>query len=107
LDIGSGLSRAYGVAISGDDVYAAGYKLNAQGKSVATLWKNGAAQELSDGRYASSVFVFENDVYVAGYEDQRTWVQAIVWKNGAVHQRLTGGEKNSFTTASSIFVTEP
>ncbi|MDR1841335.1 MAG: hypothetical protein LBQ86_05360 [Holophagales bacterium] len=53
-------SNAAGVFVSGDDVYVAGYEKNAQGKSIAALWKNGVAQSLSDGSndaVANSVFV--------------------------------------------------
>jgi hypothetical protein len=57
-----GAAYATGRAGSGGvpDVYVAGREDNAQGISVATLWKNGEAQRLSDGRmpaYANSVFV--------------------------------------------------
>jgi hypothetical protein len=93
------------------DVYVAGSKRNAQGNGVATLWKNGAAQRLSDGgSYAEavSVFVSGKDVYVAGYDKDVYSAEtgigagkgvAMLWKNG-VAQRL--GEVGS--KAKSVFV---
>ena len=85
---------------SADDVYVAGYVLNKQGISVATLWKNGKAQSLTDGTlsaYAYSVFVSDGDVYVAGDDG----VAATVWKNG-VAQRLSDGTRTA--RAHSVFV---
>ena len=87
------------------DMYAAGYGDDAEEKSVATFWKNGALQRLSDGKIgavASSVFVIGTDVYVAGteYNVEGNGV-ATFWKNG-VPQRLSDGKIGA--VASSVFV---
>jgi len=80
------------------DVYVAGQEYNEQGISVAKLWKNGIEQNLSDGKIegsANSVFVYNEDVYVAGYLGD----DAVLWKNG-ITQRLGIG------SALSVFVSE-
>ena len=74
-------------------VYVAGYVKGEFGKSVATLWKNGVPQSLTDGKYnagANSVCVSGNDVYVVGYERNATVSVAKLWKNG-IAQNLTDG----------------
>jgi len=71
---------------NGADVYVAGNGY-VNGKSTAVLWHNGVVQNLSDDQYdagASSVFVHNNDVYVAGYEKNSGGKEiAKYWKNGA------------------------
>jgi hypothetical protein len=82
--------------------------------TVAKLWKNGVAQNLTDGTrsaYAHSVYVSGNDVYVAGYEMNKNYCKAYeeykefsiatLWKNGMA-QRLTDGTKNS--KAYSVYI---
>jgi len=97
------------VLTSGPDVYVVGHEKNDQGKKVATLWKNGKAQHLSDGKTnasANSVFVSGKDVYVAGYVDHESgyYCRATLWKNGVLQQlgRLTNSELNS--RANSVYV---
>ncbi|MEL7268494.1 MAG: IPT/TIG domain-containing protein [Bacteroidota bacterium] len=63
------------------DIYVAGRIQNQEGIRVACYWKNGEIVYLTDGSndaYAYDVFIFENDVYVAGFTDN----QAVIWKNG-------------------------
>ncbi|MCL2764936.1 MAG: hypothetical protein FWD40_06615 [Treponema sp.] len=58
------------VFVSGSDVYMAGHISNDQHIEVAALWKNGIAQNLTDGTRnakAQSVFVYGGNVYAAGY----------------------------------------
>jgi len=108
--------EATSVFVSGRDMYVAGYDYvdytNIYGThsvSVAKLWKNGVAQNLSNGNEngfnarANSVYVAGRDIYVAGYEDSgalRKYV-AKLWKNG-VAQNLTDG--NSYAVAMCVFV---
>jgi hypothetical protein len=84
-----------------DDVYVVGYNNNNYPTpSVARLWINGVAQDLTDGTKpaeAYSVYVSGNDVYVAGYEGN----VAMLWKNG-VAQDLTDGTKPA--TANAVYV---
>ena len=85
----SGYGCVRSIFVSGNDVYAAGWENNAEGVRVARLWKNGAGQNLGDGKYesqANSVFVSGNDVYVAGWERGAQGVTvARFWKNGAAN----------------------
>ncbi|MDR1552039.1 MAG: hypothetical protein LBS69_01065 [Prevotellaceae bacterium] len=92
-------------AANTNDVYVVGYEMNKQYKTVAKLWHNGEAQNLSDGTtnmQSNSTFVSGNDVYVVGYENNDYGVQiAKLWKNGVV-QNLTNGTNSAY--ASSVFV---
>lgn len=85
-------------------MYVAGVEYNGT-TNVAKLWKNGVAQNLTDGTmyaYAYSVFVEGNDVYVAGFEDNSSNVYvAKVWKNGTA-QDLTNG--TNYAIARSVYV---
>jgi hypothetical protein len=66
------------------------------GKIVAKIWKNGVATNLSDasdGFYAFSVYVFNNDVYVAGGNSTGT---GIVWKNGQILYTTPGMIRSVF-----------
>jgi len=107
------------------DVYVAGYEANGQEynvneyrvehRYVAMLWKNGAAKNLTDGKYdasAESIYVSGNDVYVVGYEASgqkyTTWYGTVenrfvakLWKNGEA-QNLTDGTRDAY--ARSVFV---
>jgi hypothetical protein len=65
------------------DVYTVGYEID-DGQNKLVLWKNDQQQILENNvvlnnSSAASVFVNGNDVYVAGYVNER----AVLWKNGA------------------------
>ena len=85
------------------DVYIAG-----SDGHIATIWKNGVMQYLTDGNsetFATALYVSGNDVYVAGdKKSTRNGARiAVVWKNG-VEQNLTDGNYPSY--AVSVFVVE-
>jgi len=79
-------AKLYAIAISGADVYIAGYQINDQGEYVATCWKNGKAKALTDGKKsaeANAIAISGNDVYVAGFKiDAEGKEVAMYWKNG-------------------------
>ena len=87
------------------DVYIVGWKLNEQGIMVATLWKNGKEQDLSDGTYEAnslSVYISESNLYVAGSEkNSHGYLVATLWKNG-VAQNLTDNTRSTF--ANCVYV---
>jgi len=98
------------VFVFGSDVYVAGvaYGTGPTGQifRIPMLWKNYITQMPIGGRSegeASSVFVSDGDVYVAGYEksDDGQNNIAVLWKNGSP-QYLSDGTRNA--NASSVFV---
>jgi hypothetical protein len=102
LTDGSKSAECSSVFIDANDVYVVGYESKdksdyfAGGSIVAKFWKNGIEQSLSDGTdkaWARSVYVLNNDVYVAGFDGH----DAILWKNG-VAQKISKG------TAECVFV---
>ena len=93
------------VHVSNEDVYIAGYESLypvLSGKRVAKLWKNGEVQNLKVGSEkagANSVFVFDGDVYVLGWDGSKSQL----WKNGEV-QNFFKGER--YSEASSVYVSD-
>ena len=88
------------------DVYVAGED-TIDYHPVATLWKNGVKQILSD-KYSSakSVFVSGNDVYVAGTVSGDSGDRATLWKNG-VSQTLNANLSNAYSvyvSGSDVYV---
>jgi hypothetical protein len=78
-------------------VYVIGNTVN---NPSVKLWKNNVVQNLTDGTHeakANSVYVLNNDVYVAGREEN----VAVVWKNG-VSKNLSDETNNA--EATSVFV---
>jgi hypothetical protein len=77
-------------------------------KSVVKIWKNGVADNLTDGTkqaVGNSVFVNNGDIYVAGYENDGTTCTARVWKNKtgtSLASGLYAGMR--MVAASSVFV---
>ncbi|RYG15828.1 MAG: hypothetical protein EOO07_14545 [Chitinophagaceae bacterium] len=96
-------AEAFAVFVKGTDVYACGYEING-GKSIAKLWKNGVATNLSDGtkdEVCKKVFAIDNDVYIAGYDNNGTTSKAKIWKNG-VASVLTDATK--YAELNAVFV---
>jgi len=87
------------------NIFVVGYEKNSRGKSVATLWKNGKPQRLSDGltdASATSIFVSGGDVYVAGTEGEMMKKRGVLWKNG---EKIGESTVGSFSVrATSVFV---
>ena len=81
--------------------------LDAQRQGVATVWKNGVAQYLTDGTnnaWAGSVYVSGSDVFVAGWErNQQGIFVAKLWKNGDT-KNLTDGRYEA--GANSVYVSD-
>ena len=78
-------SQASAIAISGSDVYAAGYAGNSTG-TVAVLWVNGAATILPSSMIfseAGAIAVSGGNVYVTGFEENIAGNStAVLWVNG-------------------------
>lgn len=73
------------IAVSGSTVYVIGNRKSAAGLSVATIWTNGVATNLSDNSSeAYDIEVQGNDVFVAGYvaETSGEYGLPVYWKNG-------------------------
>ncbi len=91
------------VILTAQDVYVVGYESNGS-NSKAMLWINGVPQDLTDGTTianATSVFVHNSDVYVAGTVD----LTARLWINGVPQTLPDGRYANSvFVSGSDIYV---
>src|SRR5690606_33563359 len=68
---------------------------------VAKYWKNGTPSMLSENAAAYSIFVFGNEVYVAGSTYIGSVRVATYWKNGKP-RRLTNGTEDGI--ANRLFV---
>jgi len=78
-------------ALSGNDVYAAGYTSSNTGPTIATYWKNGNAVALPAGPKSGHILAIAvqgNDVYAAGilnvYSATAPEQQAVYWKNNVM-----------------------
>src|SRR5690554_3658155 len=107
LDGGSAAVTSLAVADNGD-VYVAGYSFGLP--NVAVYWKNGERIVLSDGNsQATDIFVYENDVYVSGWEivslptGGRSKSIARYWKNGDPVDLSDGTER---AEANGIYVVD-
>lgn len=74
----------YSIFVKNNDIYIAGTLGN-----IACIWKNGVVTPLTNGvnqAYATSVYVLDNNVYVAGSERVPGSSNTIAkyWKNGVV-----------------------
>lgn len=89
------------------DIYTCGYGFNGI-KTVAKFWKNGAETLLTNGVYnaqAVSIDVIDSDVYVAGFETDKSGIEvAKYWKNGI--EVLLGDATKSNSNATSITVVD-
>lgn len=94
-------SEAIDIAVSGKDVYCVGNVQYYDNTTAAKLWKNGEPQSLPGATRVSSVFVFNNDVYVAGEGLSNSIKGPMYWKNGVPVDLPTDGNG---TFATSIFV---
>ncbi|TDE15183.1 hypothetical protein [Dyadobacter psychrotolerans] len=107
-DQSENLSIAKDIVIIDNDVFIVGYveKYLEKGgvTSEAKIWKNGVAGPLPSGTTASSIFVFNNDIYVAGTGTGTPFERAIYWKNGEPNF-ISDGTKTAWAT--SIFVKNP
>lgn len=110
IQLGNRYSMAQSVFISGNDVYVSGNENNnaSPAKSEAKYWKNGTAITLegdaSSNLYTTSIYVLNDDVYVAGYEIKSNGTNIPkYWKNG-IAVNLSDGTKSTQPTATSVFV---
>ncbi len=105
------------VAISGKDIYAAGYSLSNgnSGTYVATIWKNGIETQLDEGGNYSeignlqmgNIIVNGSDVYTVGTElglgtgIASSFFTAVYWKNNAL-VKLSDGSGNAYANAIAV-----
>ncbi|MDR1356262.1 MAG: T9SS type A sorting domain-containing protein [Tannerellaceae bacterium] len=93
--------------VSGNDFYLAGSRDAGKKYDVATVWKNGAPTDLTDGNadaYASSIHISGNDVYILGgvrFEQPRRIIR--MWKNGAPTD-ITDGVNDADLAPQGIYV---
>jgi hypothetical protein len=100
-------SGATSIALSGSDVYVAGWEWEGSATSeyatsaaIAKYWKNGQPVALTNGTkeaYANSIAIADNDVYVAGHEGN----VAKYWKNGQT-VLLTNGINQAFAASIAV-----
>lgn len=107
LTTGSFDASLASVAISGNDVYVAGFRGNAI-TNVATYWKNGIETNLTAntvGSFASSIFISGSDVYVAGGILNSSGIStATYWKNNtavSLSNGLTHAEAKSIAVSGT------
>jgi hypothetical protein len=104
-------SHANAIAISGTDIYVAGYVEVGSSASVqAVYWKNGVRVNLNPpgidtlitDTYASGIALSGTDVHIIGWQDN---TQAIYWKNGVMtYLNNTGTYENMTNNMNSIAV---
>jgi len=103
---GMTISEAYAVAVSGSDVYVAGYAGNSTGQ-VAVLWVNGAATLLPSSMTiteAGAVAVSGGNVYVTGFEENSAnSATAVLWVNGTA-TTLAPPSGMAYSSAGAIAV---
>jgi hypothetical protein len=82
VEVNLGTGGANGIAISGSNIYVAGW----EGYDGAKYWKNNHPFILDGGSQGNLVAVSGSDFYITGYleipSSHRTLVYAELWKNG-------------------------
>ena len=113
LDSGVLSDEAIAVFVTGNDVYILGCeKLEPStfwGNSAFKYWKNGKVTIFAEGHYdywrANSIFVSNDDVYIAGFGTKWTGsdnvTEAKLWKNGIEEDYF---KESSNSRANSVFV---
>lgn len=100
--LATGITTASSIFVDGEDVHVTGVE---NATNVARYWKNGVQTDLTltdiTNSMGRSVYVHDNDVYIAG-KGTITTIRAIYWKNGVpVVLEPTPGE------SLSIMVVDP
>ncbi|WP_422348346.1 IPT/TIG domain-containing protein [Flagellimonas sp.] len=85
---------AHSIMTADSDTYIAGDENN-----QAVLWVNAEPKILSGGEKAFSVYVYDNDVFVAGYGDYGEETAGFVWKNDEEPIELLGGDGSTYANA--------
>lgn len=96
-----------------EDVFICGHEQNGdrdeqryRNNSIAKIWKNGKAQNLTDGHnnaYALSLYIENGIVYVVGFEIENNKYTAKLWIDGKA-QNISDSKNN--TIANSIFISK-
>ncbi|MCA6408271.1 MAG: hypothetical protein IM575_04020 [Cytophagales bacterium] len=100
------VSKVLGLYQYSGVLHAVGYTTKGGRNSYATYWKSGETIELplpekTMSSYASSIFLFGKNIYIAGgLRTTANW-EAIYWKNGVIN-RLTDGKNHSEANAISV-----
>lgn len=98
IPIGSGTdgSFATGLFVDGSDIYVTGSMFTGTNVYYPAIWKNGTVSYPASVRgVVQSVFVYNNDVYAAGYELNGFTRYGKVWKNGVATSFSTGANPSS------------
>jgi hypothetical protein len=107
LSMPSGMTsaQANAIAVSGSDVYVAGYEENSTSRAAVYWLNNGAATTLPSGTQANAIAVSGNNVYVAGYEENSAGngQTAVLWVNGTA-TTLSPPSGMAYSDANAIAV---
>lgn len=97
-------ANATDIFVSGNDVYVTGFEKHTKGYSEARIWKNGTAENLTNGTNATSIFVSNSSVYVAGdfYGKGKYWQDGVYKSLGDTPGRGTG---SVFIANESVYMT--
>lgn len=107
LSDGVHAARAYGITVSGGDVFICGTDRKGAGAAAAVYWKNGQEVSLTDGTrpaVAIGIAVSGGHVYAVGYEDAPSspgFGVATLWVDG-VPTALTDGTQMAQANAVAV-----